>query len=150
MTAHNVTIEDAEVRGHRGTKWKCSCGGGGGGAWAVRDGSAESDAHQHLYASDPEYRARQDERYEAWKQEQRDKGCKCELLNGFAYARKPECVLHRPKNMYKQPLTSQSHHEHRCSCHQSAPCGQCENCRHWDHPDCENDRQTCEEHEEES
>lgn len=36
---------------------------------------------------------------------------------------------------------------HDCSCHISAPCGACENCGHWDHPDCENDCQDCEDHE---
>lgn len=35
---------------------------------------------------------------------------------------------------------------HECSCHISPPCGQCENCKHWDAPDCENDCQGCEEH----
>ena len=35
---------------------------------------------------------------------------------------------------------------HDCLCHITPPCWQCENCKHWDNPDCDNDCQTCDLH----
>lgn len=38
---------------------------------------------------------------------------------------------------------------HNCSCHINPPCGECENCKHWDVTDCPNDCQDCDiDHEE--
>lgn len=37
---------------------------------------------------------------------------------------------------------------HDCSCHINPPCGRCVECKHWDYPDCENDCQDCEDHQE--
>lgn len=41
LVKHAITSTDEEVRGHRGTVARCLCGWAS--AWAVRDGSAESD-----------------------------------------------------------------------------------------------------------
>lgn len=43
------------------------------------------------------------------------------------------------------PPTAQPIRCHGCSCHISAPCGSCENCKHYDDPECGNDCQECEE-----
>jgi hypothetical protein len=37
---------------------------------------------------------------------------------------------------------------HDCSCHINPPCGRCVECKHVDYPDCENDCQDCEDHQE--
>ena len=37
---------------------------------------------------------------------------------------------------------------HDCSCHISPPCGRCVECKHVDYPECENDCQDCEDHQE--
>lgn len=139
---HSVTSTDQNVRGYPGTVARCICGWSD--AWAVRDGSAEEAGHSHLMAYDPEYKSRQQHRYVEWEQEQRALGCNCKLFEGYSSLLDPDCTLHKPPLAPSAPT-----HSHNCSCHISPPCWACFECRHWDHPECENDCQTCEDHEEE-
>lgn len=142
MSEHEVKTEDTQVRGYPGTVATCRCGWRS--AWAVRDGSAESDANQHMVEKDPEYRERYRKRGDEWAAKMRADGCVCELLT-FSYLVSPECSVHR-----REPRPAAAPHSHGCSCHVSAPCGACVNCAHADHPECPNDCQTCEDHQEPS
>jgi len=141
VSEHATKSEDAIVRGYPGTVASCDCGWTS--SWSVRDGSAEEEAHVHMMGTDAAYRARQVERTDAWASILREQGCLCKMLTGsYSYVLNTACPTHFRRVV---PVAS-SDHQHNCSCHLGAPCGRCENCAHIDHPECENDCQTCEEH----
>lgn len=134
-TEHKVTSTDEQVRGYPGTVARCECGWSS--AWAVQDGSAESDANRHMRAMMPGFAEEQDAyqaeflaKHEAWRAEQ---AAKYAAIEGERKARTNSAV---------QALTSKRCHD--CSCHINPPCGKCENCVHIDYPECPNDCQECE------
>lgn len=123
MSEHRITSTDEMVRGYPGTVARCSCGRQF--AWGVRDGSAEADAHAHMLAVDPDYRAYSEARHAAWAAEN----------------------AARRAALATKPAPTRREHDHGCSCHISAPCGACENCQHPDGDyadECLNDCQECE------
>lgn len=134
-TEHKTTCWDDEVRGYPGTRWECTCGRGG--AWGVRDGSAESDAHSHLLGSVPGYREEWDARMQAQREESERQ--QAERTERF------KAAMAQRTQSEARPI-----HSHDCSCYFNPPCGACENCKHADHPECENDCQTCEEHDDDN
>ncbi|MFC5930893.1 hypothetical protein D6T64_11930 [Cryobacterium melibiosiphilum] len=122
MAEHGITTKDEMVRERPGTVATCTCGWRS--AWGVQDGSAESDAHDHQMQHDPEARARHEKRMAEWRAE-----------NAARIAARATVI---------QPKATE--HYHGCSCHLSAPCGACENCKHpaGDFADeCPNDCQDC-------
>lgn len=121
---HTVDSRDATVRGYPGTVSTCTCGWRS--EWAVRDGSAESDAHGHMRAVDPEYRRLDDERHARWKAE---------------HEARVAARLSEPPRAETKPVTRC----HECSCHINPPCSRCENCKHGagDINDCPNDCEDC-------
>ena len=137
MSDHKVTCTDEPVRlvaGELspGTVARCACGWSS--SWWVSDGSAECDGDRHMRTHDPEYRARQEDRERVWAVEREDRAAKAE-----------ETRLERLANTSLGPESKPADPCHECSCHINPPCGACENCKHWDEPDCDNDCQDCEE-----
>lgn len=143
MSTHIVTCTDEIVRGYSGTVARCTCNKWKS-AWSVRDGSAESDGHAHMKESDPDYARREAERAEQWRAEQRTAGCTCKLLD-FARVLDRGCPIHAPRVSIQAASID---HRHNCSCHIDPPCNQCVRCAHIDHPECPNDCQECEDHDE--
>lgn len=68
---HVAQAVDGMVRGYPGTTATCSCGWTS--SWSTRDGSAERDAHDHMFRSDPVYKARTLEREAEWQREREAK-----------------------------------------------------------------------------
>lgn len=122
---HIISKKDCLVRGFPGTAVWCTCGWRD--EWAVQDGSAEACAHDHVMNNDPVARAEHEEYMKEW--QERNTATTVKIT----------------------PAASPSKsHEHNCSCHINPPCSNCENCKHWDEPDCDNDCQDCDiNHEEE-
>ena len=125
MAEHGITTNDETVRGHPGTVATCTCGWRS--SWGVRDGSAESDAHDHQMRNDPEALARHQKRMEEWQAES----------DARAAAR-----IASHANVVRPKVTERSH---ECRCHLSAPCTPCVNCKHpgGAFDDCPNDCQDC-------
>jgi len=104
---HEGTCTDEDVRGHRGTVARCSCGWKS--SWSVMDGSAEADLHGHMLAEDEDYAERNRVRAEAWASEQKDKGCSCQYTPGaFSYHVSRECFVHSFKSATKIASERQS------------------------------------------
>lgn len=147
-TVHSVTTSDTTVRGRPGTVAECSCGWRS--AWGVRDGSAESDAHHHRMVHDEDYLSDHRARVAEHNAAERERGCTCKLFDdSFGFALDLDCPIHAPKSSGPAPVAApaKAHSPcHSCSCHIHPPCGACENCRHYDNPDCPNDCQTCGDH----
>lgn len=130
MSAHHTTCTEEQVRGHRGTVARCTCGWSD--AWAIQGGNAEASAAQHMRENDPEYAAAEQARWEAGAPARAE-----------AQRRYEERQAARPP----APPSVPNERCHGCSCHINPPCGRCENCKHGggDITDCDNDCQTCEE-----
>ena len=122
MVDHGIASTDEMVRGYLGTVARCLCGRQF--AWSIRDGSAEAEGHAHMLAVDPQYRAESEARDAAW------------VVRNEA----------RQAARLVTPAPARREHLYNCSCHLSAPCGPCENCKHptGDFDDCPNDCQECE------
>lgn len=147
MSDHLVVTTDEVVRGRPGTVSRCTCGWKS--AWGVQDGSAEADAHGHRMRRDEDYRKRALGRVAEYNKAERERGCTCKLFeDSYGFVMDRDCVLHG--FVKREPKKVESREPcHGCSCHINPPCGACENCVHWDIDDCENDCQTCTDHEEE-
>ena len=143
MRTHEVVTTDEVVRGHPGTVARCSCGWIS--RWWVRDGSAESDAHQHRMSEDDAYREQRKARVAEHNAREKARSCTCERSAlDFVYTHSDECPIHRIELTPSLPMAPPIRC-HGCSCHLHPPCGYCENCKHFDDPDCKNDCQDCEE-----
>lgn len=144
MTQHEITTQDMTISGNPGTVATCSCGWES--VWGIRDGSAEAEAHAHKEANDAEYRATVLDRIAAYNADLTARGCICEhLTTDFGFVQHRDCPLHAPK--VSAPVATpvmRSQPCHTCTCHLSAPCGECENCGHDEFVECDTDCQECE------
>lgn len=112
---HKVTCTDFKIDHRRaGTTARCVCGWVD--RWEMQGGNAEASGAAHVakYAPKPE-----------------------------EYAQERAIVVITPSPLPTPPSAVQETHSHNCSCHINPPCGSCENCKHWDEPDCDNDCQDC-------
>ena len=140
---HVTTCIDGTVRGYRGTSWKCTCGAGG--AWAVRDGSAESDTYHHRLTVDPEFAKAEQERKALWREEQAAILARNREATAARRAEAEVSKAEPPLAVAEMVLTEEFEHlaedhpnckfeepgMHGCSCHLNPPCGACENCPSW-------------------
>lgn len=148
--AHTMKVTDETVKGHEGTVARCSCGWVCG--YAVRDGSAEASAEDHRIANDEDYRQKRLAEVAEYQAAERARGCTCPQIEG-TYSRgfDLKCPLHGfgERDHDPKPASKIPKYCHSCSCHIDPPCDECVNCAHVDHPECPNDCQTCEDHDDE-
>ena len=155
MAEHRVTSKDLPVyrygKSYPGTVAQCICGWSS--SWAVRDGSAEADANQHMVENQPGFAEAQGERQRLWLEKEDALRIERRKVFDAAMAAREE-ILPAIEDARAEVLETGKFPKprkpvelcHECTCFLNPPCSNCENCLHLGGEiDCDNDCRTCEE-----